>query len=69
LAARPSDDCQGQRYRRLLVGATRGDKPPWHGARILVVEDSHFQAEITSDFLKVRMVAGPAQYQSKSKEL
>jgi len=46
-----------------------GDKPPWHGARILVVENSHFQAEITSDFLKVRMVVGPAQHQSKSKEL
>ncbi len=28
-----------------------GDNPPWHGAKILVVEDNHLQAEVVSDFL------------------
>jgi DNA-binding response OmpR family regulator len=29
-----------------------GDNPPWHGAKILVVEDNHLQAEVVSDFLR-----------------
>ena len=28
-----------------------GDNPPWHGAKILVVEDNYLQAEVVSDFL------------------
>jgi DNA-binding response OmpR family regulator len=28
-----------------------GDNPPWHGAKTLVVEDNHLQAEVVSDFL------------------
>ncbi len=27
------------------------DNPPWHGAKILVVEDNYLQAEVVSDFL------------------
>jgi hypothetical protein len=26
-----------------------GDNPPWHGAKILVVEDNYLQAEVVSD--------------------
>ena len=28
------------------------DNPPWHGAKILVVEDNYLQAEVVSDFLR-----------------
>jgi DNA-binding response OmpR family regulator len=29
-----------------------GDNPPWHGAKILVAEDNHLQAEVVGDFLR-----------------
>jgi CheY-like chemotaxis protein len=32
--------------------ARAGDNPPWHGAKILVAEDNHLQAEVVSNFLR-----------------
>jgi CheY-like chemotaxis protein len=34
-----------------LARCARGN-PPWRGAKILVVEDNHLQAEVVSDFLR-----------------